>query len=151
MQFKTYVIRRIYSKKISQFHCTGLQLIFQLNGTIEYPKEDLPTAFNGIKSQLNSILKSNQLFQDYALLNGFLAFVHSKLNAAILTSIESQCGKSFAADLDSFDQSSISSILDFSWESVHYPIFKWFQMWRNYILFEKENKNSRPNLSTLER
>ena len=103
-------------------------------------KEDLPTAFNGIKSQLNSILKSNQLFQDYALLNGFLAFVHSKLNAAILTSIESQCGKSFAADLDSFDQSSISSILDFSWESVHYPIFKWFQMWRNYILFEKENK-----------
>ena len=107
--------------------------------------EDLPTALNGIKCQLNSILKSNQLFQDYALLNGFLAFVHSKLNAVVLSSIESRyvlhvSGGSSATDLVSFDQSNISSILDFSWESVHYPIFKWFQMWRNYILFEKENK-----------
>ncbi|CAI4058507.1 Ebs1p SKDI_04G4250 [Saccharomyces kudriavzevii IFO 1802] len=108
-------------------------------------REDIPAAFDGIKSQLNLILKSNQLFQDNALLNGFLAFVHSKLNALVVSSIESQCAlrlskNSTTANLVPFDHREMSLILDFSWESVHYPIFKWFQMWRSYILFEKENK-----------
>ena len=86
--------------------------------------EDIATAFNGIKSQLNSILKSNQLFHDYALLNGFLAFAHSKLNAVVLSSIDSQYSlcqsrSSSVADVTTFDYSDISTILDFSWESVH--------------------------------
>ncbi|EJS42362.1 ebs1p [Saccharomyces arboricola H-6] len=107
--------------------------------------EDIPAAFNGIKNQLNSILKSNQLFQDYALLNGFLAFVHSKSNALVISSVESQYALQISkispkTEPVSFDHGKISLILDFSWESVHYPIFKWFQMWRNYILFQKENK-----------
>lgn len=107
--------------------------------------EDIPAAFNGIKNQLNSILESNQLFQDYALLNGFLAFVHSKLNGMVISSIESQYAfhlskSSRVVDPASFKNGKILTIIDFSWENVHYPIFKWFQMWRNYILFKKENQ-----------
>ncbi|KOH01045.1 Ebs1p [Saccharomyces eubayanus] len=107
--------------------------------------EDIPAAFDGIKSQLNSILESNQLFQDYALLNGFLAFVHSKLNGIVVSSIESEYAfhlskNSRVVDPVSLENGKVLSIIDFSWENVHYPIFKWFQMWRNYILFKKENQ-----------
>ncbi|GCF01440.1 translation inhibition and nonsense-mediated decay [Zygosaccharomyces mellis] len=93
---------------------------------------------NDFNEQLNATFKSNKIVQDYALLSGFLSFVHSKLSRLITEILEKQQEifqnqNEGAGDVE-VDDKSIPLILRLYWEKIAYPIFKWFQVWRKMLL-----------------
>ncbi|CCF56923.1 hypothetical protein KAFR_0B06260 [Kazachstania africana CBS 2517] len=92
------------------------------------------------QNQLNVIFKSNQLQEDYGLLNGFISFVHSKLNRIINELISHL--KSLQTSSESLKQyyDQILLILDLTWEQLWYPTFKWFQAWRRVLLTNKKGE-----------
>lgn len=96
--------------------------------------------------QLNTSFESNQIVQDYALLNGFLTFIDSKLNRMIKESLDAQHSvymqtKEGSSTLEgvTVDDKTIPLILRLYWEKICYPIFKWFRAWRK-ILLPKNSK-----------
>lgn len=103
-----------------------------------------------LHDQLNATFKSNQLVNDYALLNGFLTFVDSKLNRMIRESLQEQLeiyqniqnGSISESHAVEIDDKSIPLILRLYWEKICYPIFKWFQAWRTMLL-PKDPKEQR--------
>lgn len=111
------------------------------------------------QKQLNPILKSNQIIQDYTLLNGFINFVHSKISCmisdilleqrkliisgereAVLDSFESEKNDNKDVRLiPTIDTNFIAKILDLLWVIIEYPVFKWFQAWGNSISRRETN------------
>lgn len=91
---------------------------------------------SGFNEQLNATFKSNKIVQDYALLSGFLSFVHSKLNRLIVEILDQQQAI-YEGKEGQIDDKSIPLILRLYWEKIAYPIFKWFQMWRKMLLPKK--------------
>ncbi|CDF87758.1 BN860_13784g1_1 [Zygosaccharomyces bailii CLIB 213] len=103
---------------------------------IEKNVSDTISAFS---EQLNATFKSNKIVQDYALLNGFLSFVHSKLNRLIMEILKQQ-QDIYEGKEGEIDDKSIPLILRLYWEKIAYPIFKWFQMWRKMLLPKKSKE-----------
>lgn len=130
-------------------------------------REDITIACQSFTTQLKTIFQSKQIANDDALIGGFLTFVHSKVERWLLQFLEGQleCSKLLAEEnskrkqisdhqqdqrVDQLDEN-FSNLLDFIWREIHYPIFKWFQMWRqhlspqdktqqrNYVEFRKMN------------
>ncbi|GAV52918.1 hypothetical protein ZYGR_0AI02000 [Zygosaccharomyces rouxii] len=102
---------------------------------------------NDFNEQLNATFKSNKIVQDYALLSGFLSFVHSKLSRLITEILDKQqrifqSQEKDAGDVE-IDDKSIPLILRLYWEKIAYPIFKWFQVWRKMLLPKKPKEQPR--------
>ncbi|KAL3241626.1 Ebs1p [Nakaseomyces bracarensis] len=95
------------------------------------------------QERLNEILRTNQITHDYALLSGYLTFVHSKLMKMIETNLIKQKQlyrqyKEYPSEMtEAFDKQTAVLILDALWGKIYYPIFKWFQNLRNFIVPRK--------------
>ncbi|SCV04007.1 LANO_0G07580g1_1 [Lachancea nothofagi CBS 11611] len=98
--------------------------------------EEISIHFKKYQGQLSEILKAYSANQDDALLSGFLTFAHSKCLKfvdEILT-------------LAAYSKTSVEVaqlIMDCCWRNVHYPIFKWFQLWRQHLISIKVDQKPR--------
>ncbi|CCE65459.1 hypothetical protein TPHA_0L01020 [Tetrapisispora phaffii CBS 4417] len=114
-----------------------------MNELQKIPANNIQRILIDFQNQLQPILQSNQIVNDYTLLNGYINLVHSKFNKIVLNDfIENE--DIFASknhdivegNLDlsaSVDKNTIAHILDLLWEKIHHPIFKWFQHWAKFI------------------
>ncbi|CAB4255008.1 similar to Saccharomyces cerevisiae YDR206W EBS1 Protein involved in inhibition of translation and nonsense-mediated decay [Maudiozyma barnettii] len=103
-------------------------------------KASLQEIIKGFQIQLDDIFKSNQLTQDYTILKGFVSFVQSKIQSVLENNFQRALEESKSNDGVS-DIDFIPFILDLTWESIWYPIFKWFQSFRKVVLRSSANKN----------
>ncbi|AMD21103.1 HEL178Cp [Eremothecium sinecaudum] len=87
--------------------------------------------FNEFKKKLIELLHSRSATDDITLLQGFLQLIHSKILKWWVTYLEAE-----KQDMAS------PNLLDTVWREIHYPIFKWFQQWRCYIVKELEVNNN---------
>ncbi|EDO14661.1 hypothetical protein Kpol_340p8 [Vanderwaltozyma polyspora DSM 70294] len=94
------------------------------------------------QKQLQPILESNRIIQDYTLLNGYINFVHSKVYRLIFNILEDEKTNIGSNDHLNFDSNVISNILIVLWEKIQYPIFKWFQAWQKCLL--PKSKDEKP-------
>ncbi|CCD24137.1 Ebs1p NDAI_0C04780 [Naumovozyma dairenensis CBS 421] len=103
-----------------------------------------------LERQLNDIFKGNQLNEDFTILNGYLTFLHSKLIKVVVDLLEVS---STSTDLNviKLNHKLISFILDQLWGRIYYPVFKWFQNWRKWIItnyFKKVQPSQNANDQT---
>ncbi|CAG98717.1 Ebs1p [Kluyveromyces lactis] len=106
---------------------------------------DLQETFSGFQKQLQSVLETD-FFRDDSLMKGAIQMIHSKIMQMLLQSlIPEGLHQDITTDTGSKKSEIRSSdahrILDLTWKHVHYPIFKYFQNWRNRNVAE----GSRPN------
>lgn len=119
-------------------------------------REDITIACQSFTTQLKTIFQSKQITNDDALIGGFLTFVHSKVERWLLQFLEGQleCSKLLVEEnskrkqisdrqqdqrVDQLDEN-FSNLLDFIWREIHYPIFKWFQMWRQHLSLQDKTQ-----------
>ncbi|GMM56405.1 Ebs1 protein [Maudiozyma humilis] len=92
--------------------------------------------------QLNEIFQSNQLKEDYTILKGFISFVQSKVSVLVEQNIVQLLKSSDKPEVDkTYDLHFTIWILNITWEKIWYPIFKWFQSYREAILDVSGKKN----------
>ncbi|SCU81699.1 LADA_0C00540g1_1 [Lachancea dasiensis] len=98
--------------------------------------EDINLQFKKYQEQVADILQAYSANQDDALLSGFLTFAHSRCVKYIdeLMAPES-------APVNSAEVAQL--IMDNCWKCVHYPIFKWFQLWRQHLISSKVDQKPR--------
>lgn len=112
-------------------------------GTMSESEALVWNTINDFHERLNEILRTNQITHDYALLSGFLTFVHSKLLKMTENNLNKQKQlyrqyKEYPSEMtEIFDNHTTVLILDALWGKIYYPIFKWFQTLRNFIVPRK--------------
>ncbi|SCU96692.1 LAFA_0G07602g1_1 [Lachancea sp. 'fantastica'] len=91
----------------------------------------MATNFKKYQEQVNGILQTYATAQDDALLSGFLTFAHSKC----IKYVEEAAGNE--------EPELAQRVMDCCWKNVHYPILKWFQLWRQHLLTVKVDQKPR--------
>ncbi|SCU89396.1 LAME_0E03290g1_1 [Lachancea meyersii CBS 8951] len=85
--------------------------------------------FKKYQEQVAGILQTYATVQDDALLGGFLTFAHSKC-------IQYVDGAENNVEV-------AQRVMDCCWKNVHYPVLKWFQLWRQHLLAVKVDQKPR--------
>ncbi|CUS22145.1 LAQU0S04e09208g1_1 [Lachancea quebecensis] len=102
--------------------------------SVEYSgPEGILNQFKKYQEQLASILQAYSANQDDALLSGFLTFAHSKCNKYFDEILRSAGGQEHAGE-PVRGAEDMQLTMDCLWKSVHYPVFKWFQLWRQHLV-----------------
>lgn len=102
--------------------------------SVEYSgPEGILNQFKKYQEQLAGILQAYSANQDDALLSGFLTFAHSKCNKYFDEILLSDDGQGHAGE-PVRGAEDMQLTMDCLWKSVHYPIFKWFQLWRQHLV-----------------
>lgn len=123
-------------------------------------REKIVESFTHFRLQLKNIFENNSISQDDTLINGFIQFVHSRLNLWICTSLkeqenifvathhielenksESVCDKhnQISEQNDVIDDKLCTILIDLLWKDIHYPIFKWFQIWKQHLVPKEQD------------
>lgn len=110
---------------------------------VEYSDpEGILNQFKKYQDQLSGILQAYSANQDDALLSGFLTFAHSKCSKQF-DEMLGQVGDDVRANKLENGAEDAQLIMDCLWKSVHYPIFKWFQLWRQHLVAVKVEQKPR--------
>ncbi|SCV04786.1 LAMI_0H19108g1_1 [Lachancea mirantina] len=93
--------------------------------------------FENFRVQLGQIFLSYETHQDDALLNGFLSFVHSKVEKRVFGCLEAAQNETNKQHAEL--QRTADEVLDALWLSVHYAVFKKFQHWMLFMISASES------------
>ncbi|CEP64596.1 uncharacterized protein LALA0_S12e02564g [Lachancea lanzarotensis] len=91
--------------------------------------------FKKYQEQVSGILQTYATVQDDALLSGFLTFAHSKCIKYV--------DEAAATAQNNVEPELAQRVMDCCWKNVHYPVLKWFQLWRQHLLTVKVDQKPR--------
>lgn len=116
-----------------------------IKNNVNNDKVAITKTVSELQLQLQNIFNSNLLDHDFTLLNGFLTFVHSKLETFLDTSLDlivkaAATGNTNQTKQFNLGVDNIMNLLTLSWEKLWNPVFRWFQIWHQSLVFINDPK-----------
>lgn len=100
------------------------------------------------QNKLSVIFSTSSDLSDFSLFQGYLTFVHSRCESLLSELIE-RVGKSDDTIKLKLDAQYITSLIDFVWYKIHYPIYKWFQFRSKQLASATKDARKTTNLKKL--
>ncbi|CAL9737178.1 nonsense-mediated mRNA decay factor Ebs1p [Monosporozyma servazzii] len=109
-----------------------------IKNDVNNDKVAIAKSISELELQLQNIFNSNLLDHDFTLLNGFLTFVHSKLENFLDSNlnliIEATTDDKINQANFNLGVDNIMNLLTLSWEKLWNPVFRWFQIWHQSLV-----------------